>query len=386
MALVVAVCGGIAAAQRTGPPAARGNYYRMKVARIVDERGFERAMTALTMLIPADWQFQGNAQYAAAPGCHANLVRLGFRATSPDGRLAIELFPGNVWQWADDRNAVGLMQASNQQLAQFGGRGCDLNPPLTAEEFLRRAVLPGARREARVQGVEPIPDVAQEAQEQARQMEQGAARQGVPMRLRVDVTRLRLNYNLSGQPVEEWMTAMTYASGIPGPTFNPMTGQMGQALYYTCGGDHVIGLRAPQGQLDGQEKFFRMVLSTIRVDPEWAARVAQSIANLQATDLKGARDRSAIATQSRRDIGNIIRETHANTNQGRDRAMEGWSQYMRGVETFRNPATGESVDLSNQYGHAWAGANGEYIVSDSTSFDPNVSVRGNWTRLEPVRR
>ena len=366
--------------------AGSGNYHRMKMVRVVDERGFERPMTALSLLIPTDWQFQGNAQYSLAPGCHGNLVRLVFRAASPDGRLAIEMLPGNSWQWADDPNSLQMMRAGNQQMAQFGARGCDIMPPMTAEDFLRRSIIPAARREARVERVEPIPDVAQQLQEQARQAEQAAARQGIPVRVRADVASARLSYGVNGQPVEEWLIATTFSSGIAGPSFNMNTGRMGQTLFYTCGGDHVFGLRAPQGQLDAQESFFRMVLSTVRVDPQWQARVTQVIANMQAAEIKGARDRSAIITKSGQDIGNIISQTYENTNRSRDHAMEGWSQYTRGVETYRNPNTGEMVDLSNRYGHAWAGASNEYIVTDSANFDPNVSLRGNWTRLEQVRR
>lgn len=92
-------------------------FHRMKLVRIVDERGFERPMTALTLLVPVDWQVQGGVQYGQGAGCHANLVRLTFHAESPDGRLAFELFPGNTWQWTDDPNMRNMMQASNQQQA-----------------------------------------------------------------------------------------------------------------------------------------------------------------------------------------------------------------------------------------------------------------------------
>jgi hypothetical protein len=371
--------------QRPAPaPAASGHYYRMKRAQIVDTRGFEQPMTALTLLIPSDWQFQGEARYAAAPGCPANLVRLVFRATSADGRLGIEMFPGNTWQWADDPNAVGLLRAGNRQLAQFGGLGCDIAPPLGPDDFLRRVMVPSARRDARVLSIEPIPGMAEEIGQKAPEMEHAAASHGIRVQVRAAASRARLGYSLNGRPVEEWLTALTFAVAVPGPAFNMDTGQIGQALYYNAGADRVFGLRAPAGQLEAQDQFFRMVLSTIRVDPQWGARVTQAMANLQATDIKGARDRSAIITQNARDISNIINQTYDSSSRGRDRALEGWSKSMRGIETFRDSSTGETVELSNQYGHAWAGPNHEYIVSDSATFNPNVSLRGDWKRLEPV--
>lgn len=376
-----------ACAQRVSAPpaAANGDYYRMKRVQIEDSRGFERPMTALTLLIPSDWQFQGEARYAAAPGCHANLVRLVFRATSPDGQLALEMFPGNTWQWADDPNAVALMRANSRQLAQFGGAGCDIVPPLSPEDYLRGVLIPSARRDAQVLAIEPIPGAVEEIEQKVREAEQAAARQGIRLQLRAAAARARLGYSLNRNAMEEWLTALTFAVAIPGPAFNMYTGRIGQTLYYNSGADRVFGLRAPAGQLPAQDKVFRLVLSTVRVDPQWEARVMQAIANLQATDIKGAHDRSAIITQNGRDISNIINQTYANSSRGRDQALEGWSKSMRGIETFRNPASGETVELSNQYGHAWAGPNHEYIVSDSASFNPNVSLRGDWTRLEPVR-
>jgi hypothetical protein len=163
---------------------------------------------------------------------------------------------------------------------------------------------------------------------------------------------------------------------------------MGQVLYYTNAADHVFAMRAPQGQLDAQEKFFQLLMASVHVDPQWQARVQQVIANLQAQDSKGAMDRSAIATKAGQDMSKIIHDTYQNATTSREHAMEGWSQYMRGVQPFRNPTTGETVELSNQYGHAWAGPNSTYLVTDSALFNPNSdpAFKGNWTQLEPVQR
>ena len=62
-----------------------------------------------------------------------------------------------------------------------------------------------------------------------------------------------------------------------------------------------------------------------------------------------------------------------------------FDQYIRGVQTFENPVTGEKVELSNQYGRAWANDAGEYVLSDSAFFNPNVVLHGNWTELQPAK-
>jgi hypothetical protein len=82
------------------PQASRANYYRMKKVAIMDEHGSERPMQALTLLIPADWQFQGSVQYNTNTSCHPDIVHLTFRAASPDGRIVLEMFPDHHWMWS----------------------------------------------------------------------------------------------------------------------------------------------------------------------------------------------------------------------------------------------------------------------------------------------
>jgi hypothetical protein len=372
-------------AATTVTSAVPANYYRMKKVAIVDEHGFERPMPAVSLLIPADWQFQGNVQYNQNTACHPDMVQLTFRATSPDGRFAIEMFPDHHWQWSGDPQMVRMLQASNQQMAQYGRKSCDLMAPMDATEYLKRFVVPGVRRGARVIGVEPLTEMAQRLQQQARKDENMAALQGIRAQIRADVARVRLQYNAGGQEVEEWLTAETVAAGMAGPSFDMRTGRMGQAMYYDCGGYLITGMRAPQGQLQSMEKFFLMVLSTIRLDPAWESRVAGVMAQMNADDSRAAMQRSAIATQSGRDTSRIINQGYQSRSQMQDSAFHQWDQAIRGVQTFRNPNNGETVELSNDYGHAWAGGGNQYILSESQGFNPNVTVGGNWTRMEAAK-
>jgi hypothetical protein len=368
------------------PAAGGGNYYRMKKVSVIDQHGFEKPMPAVSLLIPTDWQFQGDTNYAATfGGCHENSVQVSFRAASPDGRMAIEMFPSYTWQWSDDANAVQMMRMSSQQAGRSGGRPCEALPAMTAGEYLRRMVIPKARPNAQVVAVEPQPDVAQQAQEQARQYQQTAAQMGMQARIRADAARARLQYNLNGQAVEEWLTAVTYAAGVPGPSLNMRTGQMGQTMYYTCGAYSIMAMRAPQGELASKEKFFTIVRSTVHTEPEWNARVTQVLQNMAASDSKGASDRSAIIAQNGRDIGNIIHQTYENTSKAQERSQEKFDQYIRGVETYRNPSTGETFELSNQYAHAWVNGTNEYILTDSAFFNPNSTLAGHWTEAVPVQ-
>ena len=69
------------------------------------------------MLIPTDWQFQGEVRYAKGFGCPEDLAHPVFRASHADSQLGVELLPGQAWQWASDRGTVQAMQTQAQQMA-----------------------------------------------------------------------------------------------------------------------------------------------------------------------------------------------------------------------------------------------------------------------------
>lgn len=376
--------GGVTPAPTGAAAAGQSNYWVMKKVSVMDEHGFERPMRALSLLVPKDWQFQGNLQYGKAVGCPSNLVTIAFRANSPDNSTSLEMFPSLKWQWSDDPNTVQMLQANNQQMARFGAQGCPVMPVMPAAEYLRREILPKARAGARVLGAEPMPDLAQEVQRKVREQEQLAAQMGLRVSMRWDMARLRIAYQLNGREMEEWLAAVTFAAGIPAPTFNMRTGRMGQAMSYSCGAAYLFSMRAPQGQLQGMERFFMMMLSTVQEEPEWQNRVTQVIAKMSADNSNAAMQRSQIIAQAGRQQSEIINRGYQERSKIQDSTAKQFDQYIRGVQSYRNPNTGETVELSNQYGHAWASGN-DYLLTDSANFNPNSALRGNWTELTPVK-
>jgi hypothetical protein len=372
-------------ARPSGAPAGQNSsgVYRMKLARLIDQHGFERPLTAMSLLIPTDWQFQGDVQYVKGGAC--GLTTTGFQTQGPDGR-AMEMFPEFIWNWADDPQTVQLMQMSRQQQAQFGARGCDIMPTFPPAEFLRRVALPKLRPNARVIGLEPTPKLSQQIAGLAAQQEAQARQVGLQARVRGDAARVRIAYMVNGQQVEEWLVAMSLSTATPTPTFNTQTMQQGTTFSYNNWA-RVVALRAPAGKLDASENMFELMRSTVRVDPNWQARIQGVQNNISAAQIKGAADRSKIIAKSNADISNIITQGYNQRQATMDRISEDRSQTMRGVETFRNPSTGDSFELPSQYQHAWINQQNEYILSDSPNFDPNQALKsGNWTELQRARR
>jgi len=363
----------------SSPPANDGHTYRMKIAKAVDAQGFERPMTSAAMLVPVDWQSEGSTTWNIKD--RGNTTQPSLRASGPDGR-AFEISPAYNWSWADDSRTL---QATAQQQAQFGSHPCDVLPPMSAADYIKR-VLGKVRPNAQLAGIEPAPKLMKLLQDNARKTEQAAAQYKLQQRVRPDVARARLKYTLNGKPVEEWLIVATIITGTLGPSFNLQQGRMAQAYTYSCVAS-MIAERAPAGQLDFSGNFFDLLNSTYRVDPQWQARVTKGALQIQQTELKGVRDRSAIVAKNAEDISNIQREGYENRQKTMDHINNQFDQYIRGVETFRNPDTGETVDLDNRYGHAWVNNRGEYLLSDQEGFDPNRYTKYNedWKALEPVK-
>lgn len=224
----------------------------MKLVKVIDQSGFERPIPSASMLIPVDWQYQGSTQWNIKDRC--NTINTSFRANGPDGR-ALEFFPEYNWTWADDPT---YLRQDFAQKAQLGSHACDVMPPMSAADYLKRN-LAKVRPSAQISAIEPMPKLMQEAQQQARETERMAAQYGLRQQIRPDIIRARLKYNVNGVPVEEWLIVRTVITGSLGPSFNAARGGMTQAFSYTCKAS-AIAERAPQGQLESSAKFFELLL------------------------------------------------------------------------------------------------------------------------------
>jgi len=367
-----------APAAAAGDP--QGHSYRMKVVKAVDQYGFEHPIVSVSMLVPVDWQSQGATTWNIKDAC--NGIQTTLRATGPDGR-AYEVFPAFNWVWADDPR---YLQQAAAQKAQMGTHPCDVMPPMSAQDYLRRN-LARIRPNAQLAGLEPAPKLMESLHKQAQQTEQMARQFNLKQQVKVDAIKARVRYTLDGKPVEEWISAATVITGTVGPSLNLQTMQQVQKWGYSCVA-YMGAMRAPQGQLDANQKFFELLASTYHWNPEWQNRLAGHAQAMQKIELKGIRDRSAIVAKSAEETSNIRRQAFENQQKTEDQMSTQFSQYQRGVETYRNPSSGETVDLDNNYGHAWVNNKGEYLLSDQAGFDPNTIFKNNedWKPLEHVKQ
>jgi hypothetical protein len=68
--------------------------------------------------------------------------------------------------------------------------------------------------------------------------------------------------------------------------------------------------------------------------------------------------------------------------QSQDKIAENFSDYTLGIDRYNDPISGKEVELPSGYGNAWSNSSGEYIVSDSPSYNPNIDSNLNWQSME----
>jgi len=91
--------------------------------------------------------------------------------------------------------------------------------------------------------------------------------------------------------------------------------------------------------------------------------------------------RAAIQRDAMNYSADLQQRTWEEGQASRDRISEGWSQTLRGVETWKDPGGG-SIELSSGYNEAWSKPDGTYILSNDPLFDPNVAFQESWKKLE----
>src|SRR5690242_14432169 len=109
------------------------------------------------------------------------------------------------------------------------------------------------------------------------------------------------------------------------------------------------------------------------------------INNLYAAWAEQMRKRNAIVAAFQQHVIETLQGVTANQQRGSMVAAYAADPLVSGVQTFRDPSTGRTVELSNLYDHAWANGNDRYLVTDDPNFNPNGHMNGNWGELQLVR-
>jgi hypothetical protein len=361
----------------------------------------QQQIVAMTMLIPVDWTFQGGPVDSGPADCNFNTGRLGFIAVSPDKQTGLVSMPAKSFVWCNDPNVLNGIAANNQQFQQMQQCHIEQPSPLAAKiANMARNMGQGIQ----VTGpMEPVPGMNDRligiAQQANRNLAQQAAQAGTrPSQIAVEAGRVPTRGRENGVDSDGYFTVMQVVR----------TDFMANgAAFYTTDFPMQVGMFAPVGQLGPNDAMFAAMLDSVWVNPVYQQSIAEVSANrfkiqqitkqrlnqiaqnMAADNANAARQQQAI----RMGIQSYAGQVHSNVAANRSAALEHSSQqfslYMGDQAIYRDPYTGQNVQLSSQYQHTWASTTGnytEYILTDSPSFNPNGQVgSGAWTQMEQVR-
>ncbi len=354
-------------------------------------------ITAMSFEIPAGWKFTGSI--VRPVGCHSRGANASYTAQSPDGITALVALPGVTWSWTTSPEMLKAMDKTHCP-------GIDINTPAA---FLVNIAVPNLHptAQAKIVAVLPLPPEGQASlvAQLKTQIANSASMPNLKMTNQtLEGARVRLQYVREGHPIEEMVTAVVSCNDTP---MAAMAANRTAALRRTCASRGTSIVRAPQGELDQvlEQPSVKNLVKSIQPNPDWQNRVSQDMqAEFQA--MMAANDRqfqanqkyfadqnAAMLARGRQFQNNLQAGTDAAIANDRarqnaiDQSAHATALYSLDRQDFKNPATGQTIEASNEYNHQWLSSDGSTLIqTQDHTFDPNGQVypgSQSWTELVP---
>jgi hypothetical protein len=337
---------------------------RLKTFKCVDKQGI--GVEAFRMLIPSEWQFEGGIQWVmdnpAMPAVAA------FRVTNPKGTEELEVFPNQMFFWTNNQMLLATFPVGSRYF------GSEVRPPAAPTDFLQNVLIPRFRGNVvnlRVVETKQLPDLARQL---------GAGMQAQPgVSTSADGGNVKIEYQRDGRWMEE-----TIYTVVESFTF-PIQTMYGVVANTNWVGDYIFSFKSEKGKLDASSKIFQTMVSSFQLNPQWFSKYSQLTEYLirnQIQQIQTIGQISRIISQTSDEISDMIMKSYEDRQATYDRISTEFSQMIRGVEEYYDPVDQKPVELPSGYTGAWTNSLGEYILSDDSSFDPNIGSSQNWQRME----
>lgn len=336
----------------------------------------DREMKAYSLLAPTDWNLDGGANTNPDVGsCFSDFIQVHGVVKSSDYAYDMVVLPQSTFRYADDAAVRQQWEQRDRFDEKYKLKGCPIVAPMHAADFIRNNLVWKFHKDKPQVTSEPFPELEQLVRAQlGLGPPSGVAGAGAP---RVEAARLRTStISAKGVPIDEWWSAVVVVRTVP---------VGGRGTGYDWHVEQITAFQAPSGKLDGYDKLYRVMATSIRRDAQNLSFTTAMINKLYASWAQEMQKQNAIIAAFQQHVIETLQGVTANQQRGSMVAAYGADQAVRGVQTFRNPSTGRTVELSNLYDHAWANGSDQYIVTDDPNFNPNGRINGDWGELQLVR-
>lgn len=337
---------------------------KYKKVDFIDTQG--TGTKAFTMLIPSDWKAEGAITWILD---NPLMPAVGeFRAWNPNGYEEFHLFPNQAF-----------VQSNNPMFVQafpLGSRyfGALVHDPLGPIDALKEIALPKFRsnvQNLRIVSEISLPSIANYFQTGTDPV--------TGVITSAEGGKIRVEYTLNGVNYEDELYCIIQSTDIPIPT---IYGEARNINWYMT---YIQSFRAEKGKLDSQSKTFQTIAYFARTDLNWLSKYNQVINYLvqkEIQEIQSLGQLSSIISQTSNEISDASYEAWKQNQQIKDKLADDFSHSILNIETYRNPIDSTTIDLPSGYSSVWTNNLGEYILSDSASYNPNIESNQNWYKME----
>jgi hypothetical protein len=325
-------------------------------------------MEVFHLLIPKGWKAEGGVTWSEN---FALPARSRFRFYNPRGSEELNFFPTRVFFWTNNRTFLTTNPPGSLRFGTLVAR------PVGLHDAFTRSVISGAKRNMNGMTIvkeKEVPELAGIAR--------GLPAQGV--NASAQAGKMRIVYGERGRQMEEefYAAVSQFVTNLPGSAYS---GGYFINFWYI---DYVFSFRDERGKLDSRSRIFQTMIYSMKVNQRWFAKVVNVKEMLVQRQIRGIKAVGRMG-QMIAQAGSQMREDQQRAweqrQQANDRIVQNFSDHIRGVERYNDPRAGKDVELPAGYGNAWANDLGEYIVSESPSYNPNIESNQHWEQLAPAK-
>lgn len=143
-----------------------------------------------------------------------------------------------------------------------------------------------------------------------------------------------------------------------------------------------------KGRLNSKSKTYQTMLYSMKFNPAWFVKVVNVKEMLSQQNMQNIRAVGHIGEMVAK-AGSKTREDPQRDwkrrQQVQDKIARNFSDCIRGVDGYNDRRAGKEVELPSWDGNAWANNLGDYIVSESPCYNPNLESNQCWEQLTPVK-
>lgn len=324
----------------------------------------ESGIEAFKLLIPEGWKAEGSVAWSPKVFLPATV---NFRFYNPNGKDEFDIFASQDYIWTDSQLTLSNYPAGSTYF------GTTVKEPVSLHTALTDIIIPKYRN-----NISDLQIVKEESFSDLANMAKGPATDGVDAK--AEGGKIRFTYTENGQPMEEEMYGALSQFVVNYPA-NSLTSAYYINNWYI---DFLFSFRAPKGQLDSDAKIFETMMYSMKVNPKWYAKLAnvkEQLAKMNMDQIKAIGQMGSMIAQAASEMRDDQMRSWEYRQQSQDRISENFSDYIRGVDSYTD-SSGQTVKLPSGYDNAWTNESGEYIVSESPSYNPNVGSNLNWQQLQ----